>query len=214
MEVAVRKDKTYDGLAMARRIRAAGRRIYIAEDDGPSPSIPCDGLHVQQTGGQMESCAIECAGGTAYIVNVVITSRLPAFAISAFGIQPPWRAEYFRWLEDPLVIDGHSRRYGFGVPEVPEFEREQVINHYADVRQILPCGHSLSGFLLGIGFETIPERFRHGMMVPSFLIVYDQFGRPHPSPVELQAIRNRTRPRVLRKRSLLDHPDSIVGGKL
>ena len=112
------------------------------------------------------------------------------------------------------MIDGHSRRYRFGVPEVQDFEREQVINHYADVRQILPCGHSLSGFLLGIGYETIPERFRHGMMVPAFVIIYDQLGREHPSPVELQAIRNRTRPRVLRKSTLLSRPDSIAGRKL
>jgi hypothetical protein len=208
------KDNNYDSLAVARRIRSAGRPIYIAEDDGATSAIPCDGLHLQQTGGQMESCAIEYAGGTAYIVNVVITSRLPTFAISAFGIQPPWPTEYFRWLEDPLLIDGHSRRYRFGVPEVQDFERAQVINHCADVRQILRFGHSLSGFLLGIGYETIPKRFRHGMMFPAFLIVYDQFGRRHPSLVELQAIRNRTRPRVVRKRSLLDRPDSIVGGKL
>lgn len=209
----MRKGKTYDGLAVARRIRAAGRAIYIAEDDGEARSIPCDGLRVRQTGGQMESRAIECAGGTAYIVNVVITNRLASFAISDFGIQTPWATQYFRWLEDPLMIDGHSRRYRFGVRELPDFEREQVINHCADVRQILPCGHSLSGFLLGIGYETIPERFQHGMMVPAFVIVYDQFGHEHRSPVELQAIRNHTRPRVLRKSTLLDHPDSIVGRK-
>ena len=210
MEVTVEKDKSYDSLAVARRIRAAGRPIYIGEDDGEARSIPCDGLRVRQTGGQLESCAIECAGGTAYIVNVVITSKLPTFAISDFDIQTPWPTEYFRLLEDPLLIDGHSRRYRFGVPEVQDFEREQVINHYADVRQILRFGHSLSGFLLGIGFETIPERFRHGMMVPAFVMVYDQFGHPHRSPVELQAIRNRTRPRVMRKSSLLNHPDPIA----
>jgi hypothetical protein len=208
------KDRNYDSLAVARRIRAAGRPIYIAEDDGATPAIPSDGLRVRQTGGQMESSAIECAGGTAYIVNVVVTNRLPSFAISAFGIQTPWPTEYFRWLEDPLMIDGHSRRYRFGLREVQEFEREQVINHYADVRQILPCGHSLSGFLLGIGYETIPEWFRHGMMIPAFVIVYDQFGHEHRSPVELQAIRNRSRPRVLRKSALLDRPESIAGRKL
>ena len=210
----MRKDKTYDSLAVARRIRAAGRPIYIGEDDGEARNIPCDALRVRQTGGQMESCAIECAGGTAYIINMVITNKLASFAISAFGIQTPWPTEYFRWLEDPLLIDGHSRSYRFGVRDVQDFEREQVINHYADVRQILPCGHSLSGFLLGIGYETIPERFRHGMMVPAFVIVYNQSGYEHRSPVELQAIRNRTRPRVLRKSTLVDRPDSTIGRKL
>jgi hypothetical protein len=200
-------------LAVARRIRAAGRPIHIAEDDDPSPSIPCDGLLVRQTGGVMESRAIECSGGTAYIINLCITSRLPSFAISDFGLQTAWPTEYFRWLEDPLVIDGHSRRYRFGVREVQEFEREQVINHYADVRQILPCGHSLTGFLLGIGYETIPERFWHGMMTPAFVIVYDQFGGDHPSPVEMQVVRNQTQPRVSRKRNLLEHRDPIPRGE-
>jgi hypothetical protein len=207
------KDKSYDSLAVARRIRAAGRPIYIAEDDGAPPPIPSDGLLVRQTGGLMESCAIECSGGTAYIINLVITSKLPGFAISAFGLQTAWPQEYFRWLEDPVAIDGHLRRYRFGVREVQDFERDQVINHCADVRQILSNGHSVSGFLLGIGYEAIPERFRHGLMIPAFVTVYDQFGHEYPSTVELQAIRNRTRPRVLRKSTLLARPDSIVGRK-
>jgi|HubBroStandDraft_1064217.scaffolds.fasta_scaffold12956_4 hypothetical protein len=205
------KNKNTGDLDLARRIRAAGSTIHIAEDDDPSPSIPSDRLLVRQTGGQMESCAIECSGGTAYIINLVITSKLASFAISAFGLQTAWPQEYFRWLEDPLMIDGHSPRYRFGVREVQEFEREHVINHCADVRQILPVGHSVSGFLLGIGYESIPEQFRHGTMIPAFVLIYDQFGRKHRSAVELEAVRNLARPRVPRRSTLLDRPDSIEG---
>ncbi len=63
------KDKTYDSLAMARRIRAAGRQIYIAQDDGAAPSIPCEGLLVRQWGGLVESRAIDCGSGTAFIIQ-------------------------------------------------------------------------------------------------------------------------------------------------
>jgi len=152
----VMKDKNYDGLDVARRIRAAGRPIYIAEDDGAAPSIPCDGLLVRQCGGLMESRAIAC-GGTAFIIHLVITSKLPTFAISAFGLEPPWKNEYLNWLEDPLQIDGASRSYRFGIKGVPDFEREHVINHYADVRHIFPSGHSVKGFLLCFGFDPIPR---------------------------------------------------------
>ena len=120
----------------------------------------------------------------------------------SFGPQPPWKNDYLNWLEDPLLIDGASRCYRFGVKGIPEFEREHVINDYADVRHIFPSGHSVKGFLLAYGFDPIPEQFRQGTMAPGFAIVYDQFGREHRSPVELQAVRNRTPPRVLRKRNL------------
>jgi hypothetical protein len=205
------KDKNYDSLAVARRIRAAGRPIYIAEDDGEARSIPCDGLRVRQTGGFMESQAIDCSGGTAFILNLTITINLPKFAISDFGLEPPWKNESFYWLEDPLQIDGTSRCYRFGSRDLPEFDRGRVINHYADVTRVFSWGEPLKGFLLGYGFNSIPEQFRHGTMIPAFVIIYDQFGRDHRSPVELHVARNHTRPRVLRKSSLLDHPDPIPG---
>jgi hypothetical protein len=204
------KNKTIDRLDLARRIRAAGRPIYISEDDGEARCIPCDGLRVRQTGGVDESRAIDCCGGTAFVISLLITNKLPRFAIADFGLELPWKQESFYWLEDPLQIDGTSRRYRFGGKDLPEFDREQVINHHADVTRILSPGDSLKGFLLGYGFESIPEKFRHGMMIPAFVIVYDQLGRDHRSPVELQAVRSRTPPRVLRRSTLLDHPDPIV----
>ena len=71
----------------------------------------------------------------------------------------------------------------------------------------------MKGFLLGYGFDPIPEQFRHGSMIPAFVIVYDQFGREYRSPVELQVVRNQTPPRVLRKRNLLERRDPIPRGE-
>lgn len=204
------KNKAIDRLALARRIRAAGRPIYIAEDDGEAQCIPSDGLLMYQTGGVIESCAIDYAGGTAFLIQLIITIKLPNFAISAFGLELPWKDESFHWLEDPLEIDGSSRCYRFGDRDLPEFERNQVINHYADVRRVYSSGHSLKGFLLGCGLERMPEQFRRGTMIPAFVIVYDQFGHDYRSSVELYSDRSLARPRVSRKRNLLDHPDSIT----
>jgi hypothetical protein len=205
------KSKDYDSLAVARRIRAAGRPIYIAEDDAAAPSIPCDALHVRQTGGVMESRAINCSNCTAFIIYLLITAKQPAFAISAFGLEVPWKTDHFHWLADPLELDGPSPCYRFHLPGVPDFERRDVINHYADPTRVLASGRSLRGFLLAVGSDPMPEQFRHGMMIPAFVIVYDQFGHDHRSPVELQAVRSSTRPRVSWKRNLLDRRDPIVG---
>jgi hypothetical protein len=204
------KKRNYDSLAVARRIRAAGRPIFIAEDDAAASAIPCDALHVRQTGGVIESRAIDCSNCTAFIIYLLITAKQPAFAISAFGLEVPWKTDHFHWLADPLELDGPSPCYRFHLPGVPEFERRDVINHYADPTRVLSSEHSLKGFLLAVGSDPMPEQLRHGMMIPAFVIVYDQFGRDHRSPVELQVVRNRTQSRALRKRNLLDHPDPIA----
>jgi hypothetical protein len=203
------KNRNYDSLAVARRIRAAGRPIYIAEDDAAPPSIPSDALSVRQTGGVMESRAIDCSSCTAFIIYMLLTAKQPAFAISAFGLEVPWNTEHFHWLADPLELNGPSPCYRFHLPGVPDFERCDVINHYADPTRVLSSGHSLKGFLLAVGSDPMPGEFRHGMMIPAFVIVYDQLGRDYRSAVELQAVRNSPRPRVSRKRNLLDRPDPL-----
>jgi hypothetical protein len=207
------KIKTIDHLALARRIRAAGRPIHIEEDDGEARCIPSDGLLIYQTGGVNESCAIDYSGGTAFIIYLVITINLPNFGISAFGLELPWKNESFRWLEDPLEIGGSSNCYCFGDKNIPDFERSRVLNHYADVRRVYSPGKSLKGCLLGCGFDPIPEHFRHGMMISASVVVYDQFWRECRSQVELWADRSLARSRVSRnsrKGGLLDRRDPIV----
>jgi hypothetical protein len=204
------KEKNHDGLAIARRIRAAGRPIYIAEDDSDSTYLPCDALLVRQTGGVMESRAIDCGAGTAFVINLVITSKLPGLAIAHFGLELPWHQEYFCWLEDPIEIDGPSRRYRVRGSEGLEFDRHQVLNHEADVKRILSPGHSLKGVLLGYGFESIPADLHNGVMFPAFVVVYDQFAREYRAGIQLQVVRRPKRPGSLRRSSLLDHPDRIA----
>jgi hypothetical protein len=203
------KRQAIDNLDLARRIRAAGRPIYIPEDDGERPCIPSDGLRVRQWAGVTESRAIAC-GGTAFIIYLTITSNLPQFAISDFGLRLPWKQSSFFWLEDPDEIDGPSRLYHFAFKNSPEFERSRVLNHCADVRRTYSSGHSLKGCLLGFGFDSIPEDYGHGMMIPAFVVVYDQFGRQYQCPVELRTDRMSRPPRqVSRTRNMLAHPDPI-----
>jgi hypothetical protein len=144
-----------DSLALARWIRAAGRPIYIAEDDGEPHCIPSDGLIVYQVGGAMESSAFECSGGTGLMVELVITINLSMLAISYFDLELPWEKIGFCWLPDPLEIDGSSF-YRFGSRDL-EFERIQVINHRADVRRNYSRGQSIRGLLLGLDMAPIPD---------------------------------------------------------
>jgi hypothetical protein len=204
------KNKTIDHLALARRIRAAGRPIYIEEHDAEPPCIPSDGLTIRQIGGVTESTAIDCSGGTAFIIYVVITINVPHFAISAFGLEVPWICDSFRWLEDPREIGGSSDYYRFGIKDLPDFERGRVLNHRADEQRPHSSGTSLKGCLLGISFDPIPVQFSHGDMIPGLLVVFDQFLRKYRSPVELWADRLWARPRAPRKGRLFERRDPVV----
>lgn len=204
------KNRTHtDNLTLARRIRAAGVAIYIAEDDGETPHDPPSGLMIRQFGGVIESRALDFYGGAAYIVYAAITVNLPHFAISGFGLELPWKGSV-RWLDEPFEIDGSPKMYRFGGKYDPAFEKDEVLNHLADVERILSPGKSIEGALLAVGEEPITEQFPHGAMIPAFLIVYDQFGRPYRSPIKLWSDRSKrylTKPRVEKRRRLLDCPD-------
>jgi hypothetical protein len=213
-EARVKSKIHQDSLALARRIRAAGCPIYIEEDDGETRCIPSDGLIVYQVGGLVDSSAVDWSRGTGFKICLAITINLPMFAISDFALELPWKNDSFYWLQDPSEIDGISRCYRFGIRDFIEFERSEVINHYADVRRTFSSGQSLKGFLLGFGFDPIPDEFPHGMMIPAFLVICDQHWRKYRSPIKLWTDRSEkyvSRPRSgVPRRGLFDHPDRKV----
>jgi hypothetical protein len=207
------KNETIQNLAIARRIRDAGCPIHIEEDDGEPRSIPSDGLLVYQFGGQVESSAIDCSCGICFVIYLVITMRISNFAISAFGLELPWTNDSFCWLEDPREIGDSSDCYRFGDRYIPDFDRQRALNHYADVRRVYSRGTSLKGCLLGRELNCMPAEIRHGMMIPAFVVIYDQFLRKHRSPVELRADRSCVRSRTPRKVGLFDRRDPVALGR-
>lgn len=205
-------------LDLARRIRAAGRLIYIAEDDGEVPRIPSNALRVYQTGGEFESSAFDWGSGAGFKIYLVITNNRPGFAISAFELDLPWKKTHFQWLEDPIVHDSKSPCYRFVGNDILEFERSEVINHFADVTQTLSAGQSVKGFLLGYGYDPIPGQFEHGSVIPVFVNIYDQHGHKRQSPVKLWADRTKKSSgpppwTERRKGGLLDKRDVIERGE-
>jgi len=207
----------FDQLAYARRIRSAGRPIHIPQDDGEVRSIPSDALRVRQTGGIIESTAFDWGAGTGFKIKLVVTSKTAGFAVSYVELKLPWEQTYFWWLEDPEVIDGLSRCYRFVGDSNLEFPRNLVINHRLMVTKPFSAGESVEGFLLGIGCDSISAEFSQGKMIPSLLVLYDQFARPYKAPVELWADRTtkNLRPQrssARRKGRLLDKRDLITQG--
>ena len=202
-----------DSLALARRIRVASIPIYISEDDEEAPHDPSSGVLAYLVDGVCESRAFDFCGAAGYIIRAVITVNLPRFAIAGFGLELPWKTTV-RWLEDPFEIDGYTVVYRFGGKEILEFERSEVLNHFADVRRMWSRGKSRKGFLLGIGDQPIPEQFQHGVMIPAFLIIYDQYWQEYRSSVSLWLDRSEkirhAGSGVQVKGGLLDRRDPIV----
>ena len=169
------------------------------------------GLLVSQTGGGSESRAFEFCGVAGYVVSVTITIKLPRFAISGFDLSLPWQS-YVWWLADPRDRAVRPPVYRFDRDYILEYNRDQVLNQVADVRRSRSQGESLQGYLLGIGNDPIPEQFEQGAIIPAFLIVYDQYGDGHRSPLSLWTDRTgryfrRARSGQARKGRLLDKLD-------
>jgi len=184
------KNEGFDQLAYARRIRSAGRAIYIPEDDGEVRYIPSNALRVYQTGGIIESTAFDLSAGTGFTINLVVTSRVSGFAVSHIELELPWEHTHVQWLEDPKVIDGPSRCYRFFGNQTLEFERNLVLNHRLKRTQRFSAGESAEGLLLGLGSEPIPEKYAQGNMILAFVIIYDQIARRYQVPVQLWADRS------------------------
>jgi hypothetical protein len=166
-----------------RRIHTASTANYIGARDGKARPDPLSGLLISQDGGT-ESRAFDFCGAAGYIVSVTITIKLSRFAISGFDLSLPWRS-YVWWLADPRDRVAHTPVYRFDRNYIPEFNRDEVLNHLSDVRRLRSRGESLQGYLLGIGNDPIPEQFEQGAIIPAFLIVYDQYGEGHRSPLSL-----------------------------
>lgn len=200
-------------LPLALRIRGAGIPIHIDEVDEEAPRNPPSGVLVYPTGGAIESRAFDLSGAAGFIIRVCITINLPRFAIAQFELKLPWKT-HVTWLTDPREMDGGSNVYRFHGPQFLDFERKDVLNHFADICRIWSPGESLKGFLLGIGDEPVQDQYLQDGMIPAVLTIYDQFWRKYESSILLwrerthppaRLAQSKTRPR----RNLLAHRDPI-----
>jgi len=193
----MKKKTQEEELAVARRLRDLGIPLEL-EDDGSDSIRPARfGLLINQVGSDRETRAFELdCGGTGYTLNLEITSNAPGLVvIRYFRLDLPWQDPQFHWLDDPADRGTKSDLY---VVADREFEcpRDRVINHRTGARGKLSRGDILDGLLLGVGFEPIPDCFRHGSSVDAMLSIVDQFGRSHSSEVSLWIERSVSRDRA------------------
>src|ERR1700741_3197499 len=158
--------KSYSRLALPELTRQLITSKVITEDaqngaiDHPAPRV----LISQEGSGIAESSAFDLDGGygAGYILSLRIATDLPTLEIYEWRLTLPWEDPRFQWLPDPP-------NNIFEFPDHQTFPRDVVINH----RRVLHRGRILDGFLLGFGFESIPDRYRHGKDIPASLVLID-----------------------------------------
>ena len=202
----MKRNETIDKLALARRIRAAGRPIFIREDDVDPEPLPIKALCVRQTGPVMGTSVFEYSGGTGVMIDLCITVNISGFAIGYFDLDLPWPMKHFRWFEDPK--DTYSPCYQFWGTGL-EFRRTRVLNHRADGR-LLSRGQTVEGLLLGSCMAFIPVKFRQGEIVTATLFIADQYEREYRTPVNLIVDRSQSvKPHIRKEHNVFDCPDKI-----
>ncbi len=203
---------------LVRRLIAAGCPLDIKGGVLGSSHVSPHGLLIDQVGSVTESKVfdLDCPG-TGYILALEIASNVPGLLVIRYiTLEPPWQDPQFYWLPDPA--DSRTEKDPYVIPGTGglEYPRELVINHRTSRRGRLKHGDILDGLLLGMGFESIPDCFRHGDMVEATLCIVDQLGRRYSSEVSLWVDRSaqlfRRPPKRPRRRLFEGVDNSTVEG--
>jgi hypothetical protein len=206
--------KTYSRLFvqdLTHQLKAAGVLTGDAEDAAITHPAP-PGLLVSQVGGCAESSAFDLdCGGTGYNLSLHVAVDLPALRILGWKLDLPWEDPQFQWLADPSEYMSSDEMYQIPSCVGLRYSRDEVINH----RRLLQRGQGLDGFLLGYGFESIPDSYHHGATIDASLVLIDEMWRGFSTPVQLWADRsaklNRQRRKKATRPGLFEKRDYIKG---
>lgn len=210
--------RTYSRLGgqdLTRRLVDAGFLAGDAQDSAIIDPAP-PGLFISQTGSIFENSASDCDSGygTLYSLSLHLAVDVPAMAIWGWRLDLPWEDPQFQWLAEPQGHEFPENMYQFpGCPDLM-FPRDEVINH----RRRLQRGRGLDGLLLGFGFESIPDSYRHGATIDASLVLIDDMGRDFPTPVQLWANRiariDRRQAKKKTRRQLFENRDPAKVGAI
>jgi hypothetical protein len=175
--------KTYSPLVvpdLTRQLVAAG---FLAEDAHPAPPR----VLIAQVGGVLENSAFDAdrGYGTGYSLSLHLAVDLPALTIWGWKLDLPWEDPQFQWLPEPQGSVFPVNMYQVPGCEGLKFPRDEVINH----RRVLRRGYGLEGLLLGFGFASIPDSYRHGADIDANLVLIDEMRREFSTPVQFWANR-------------------------
>jgi|SRR5580704_19565756 hypothetical protein len=197
---------------LTRQLETAGILTGDANQAATAQPTP-PGLLIKQFGGVSEGRAfdLDCGYGTGVTINLHIAVDRRPLKIWGWRLDFPWEDPQFQWLTDPSESDFPDGMYQFpGCPTL-KYPRDGILNH----RRLVRPAHGLDGSLLGYGFESIPDSYRHNAMIDASLVLIDEMMRECPTRIQLwadrsnkhnrQAVKKSTRPRLFEK------PDKIKG---
>jgi hypothetical protein len=189
-----------ENLSISRRLRAAGIRIPIEEDESPPTQCSKNGLLIRLVPEIASNCAVDLGEyGTFFQCYIRLTSNLSRlFTPTEFRLERSWEDPEFHWLEDPNKVWPPKSLYIVYPERKFRYERSYVLNHYTDVRHTLRRGQSLQGYLLAMG-GPMPDDVQHGTTIPSIVCVVDQFDCLFSCPIPLWADRSNRLLRATRK---------------
>jgi hypothetical protein len=122
-------------------------------------------------------------------VSIKNTSFVPLKVEHLKGL-PPWEKKNFTWLSDPRLYRPVQKAYE--MESGRKIVYESVLNHRISKTEIEPGG-SCEGVLLAWSIETrIPIDYLHRETFPMCIVLIDQFGRSHPSTIEVRVDRSAT----------------------
>lgn len=191
---------------LIRKLEDAG---VITEDPAIThPTSP--GLQICQVGGVVESSAFDLDGGhgTGFMLALHVAVALPTFRIWGWRLDLPWEELQIQWLMDPREQVPPDEMYQVPGRAGLRIPRDEVINHH----RLLRPGYSLDGWLIGWGFESIPDTYGHAEIIKASLVLVDEMGRDFPTPVELWADRwakiNRQKRKKSTRPGLFEKPEN------
>ena len=200
--------RTYSRLGgqdLTRQLVAGGFLAGDAQDSAIiDPAQP--GLFISQDGNIFQNSASDCDSGygTLYSLALHLAVDVPEMAIWGWRLDLPWEDRQFQWLAEPQGHEFPENMYQFADLK---FSRDEVLNH----RRRLQRGRGLDGLLLGFGFESIPDSYRHGAEIDASLVLIDDMGREFSKRVQLWANRmariDRRQPKKNIRHRLLEDRD-------
>jgi len=175
--------KTYSTLVVADLTRQLVDAGHLSGGAQPAPP----GVVITQVGGILENSAFDAnrGYGTGFSLSLHIAVDLPPLTISEWRLVLPWEDPQFQWLPEPQGSVFPVNMYQVPGCEGLKFPKNEVINH----RRLLQRGRGLEGLLLGFGFVSIPDSYRHGASIDASLVLIDDRGREFSTPVQFWANR-------------------------
>jgi hypothetical protein len=171
--------------ARIRRLLAVGCPVPTTNRSSRAPDLVVEVRAPERTE------AFDFRFSTEFIFDVKITNHSFApLRVEDFLGLPPWKDKNFTWLGDPRLYRPDQKAYqmesGRNIPY------KSVLNHLIRKMELEP-GKSYEGILLAWSIETrIATDYLHRETFPMRIVLIDQFGRSHPSVIEVRVDRSAT----------------------